>query len=64
MKTRESRSGIDRRQADFGPPDQLPECRRVPERRLPEVSRSQVASHFLRKARHGHRYLPTRTSLR
>jgi hypothetical protein len=38
MKTKESRSGIDRRQGDFGPPGKLPERRRRPERRLPELT--------------------------
>ena len=38
MKTRENRSGIDRRQTGFGPPDKLPERRRRPDRRLPEVT--------------------------
>jgi hypothetical protein len=38
MKTRENRSGIDRRQTGFGPPDKLPERRRRPERRLPELT--------------------------
>ncbi len=38
MKTQKTRSGIDRRQNDLGPRGKLPERRRQPERRLPELT--------------------------
>ncbi|MBL8392779.1 MAG: hypothetical protein JNN21_13050 [Candidatus Accumulibacter sp.] len=38
LKTETVRSGGDRRQVDRGPPGKLPERRRQPERRMPELS--------------------------
>lgn len=38
MKIYKTRSGCDRRECDVGRPGKLPERRRIPERRLPELS--------------------------
>lgn len=38
MKAYKTRSGFDRRQRDLGRPGKLPERRRIPERRLPELT--------------------------
>lgn len=38
LQTKRVRSGSDRRQDDLGRPGKLPERRRQPERRLPELS--------------------------
>ena len=44
MKTESVRSGNDRRQVDLGRPGKLPERRRQPERRLPELSEAAEIS--------------------
>lgn len=44
LRTERIRSGSDRRQADLGRPGKLPERRRQPERRLPELSEASDIS--------------------
>jgi len=44
LKTERVRSGSDRRQVDLGRPGRLPERRRQPERRLPELSEATEIS--------------------
>ena len=38
MKIEKPRSGFDRREHDFGRPNKLPDRRRIPDRRLPELT--------------------------
>ncbi|SBT03868.1 hypothetical protein ACCAA_1170015 [Candidatus Accumulibacter aalborgensis] len=38
MSTHKIRSGSDRRKRDIGPPGKIPERRRQPDRRLPELT--------------------------
>ncbi|MBE2258321.1 MAG: hypothetical protein H6942_07845 [Candidatus Accumulibacter sp.] len=44
MKNWQTRSELDRRESDVGPPGKLPERRRMPDRRLPEVAEVPFAA--------------------